>query len=219
MVEGNGSESHDMRLKTPFTAVEAGPTGCGKSELVASFIKHADILFTEPPVEIYFCSGTPITGFENDSRVKVNNTLIDVENDIPNDGQSRLLIVNDLQEEVSGRCDITNIFVKYSHHKNLSVVFIVQNLFHKKIRPVTLNAHYLFVFKNPRDASQIHHLGRQLYPSNPGFLVDSYGDATKKPYSYLTIDLKQNTDDSIRVLGNFFTREGFGEPITAYTPK
>jgi hypothetical protein len=43
----------------------------------------------------------------------------------------------------------------HPHHRNISVMYIVQNLFHrgKHHRTIGLNAHYMVVFKNPRDVS------------------------------------------------------------------
>ena len=54
---------------------------------------------------------------------------------------------------------VTKLFTKECHHRNISVMFIVQNLFGKKKeqRTISLNSHYLVVFKNPRDASQMTH--------------------------------------------------------------
>ena len=66
---------------------------------------------------------------------------------------------------------LTMLFTKGSHHLNLSVIFITQNLFYKgsQIRDVSLNSQYLILFKNRRDLSQIMHLGRQLYPRKINF--------------------------------------------------
>ncbi|GFX80820.1 uncharacterized protein TNCV_3215681 [Trichonephila clavipes] len=52
---------------------------------------------------------------------------------------------------------------------------------------------------NRRDQSQITHLGRQLYPRKVKFFQECYADATSKPYGYLLIDLKPETDESLRV--------------------
>ena len=48
---------------------------------------------------------------------------------------------------------IVNLFTRDSHHHNLSVIYIVQNLFHqgKGSRSISLNSYYLVLFKNPRD--------------------------------------------------------------------
>jgi hypothetical protein len=46
-----------------------------------------------------------------------------------------------------------SLFTKKSHHRNISVMYIEQNLFHKgkNHRTISLNAHYMVLFKNPRD--------------------------------------------------------------------
>ena len=63
---------------------------------------------------------------------------------------------------------VSNLFTKGSHHCNLSVLHLVQNVFdkNKHTRTISLNAHYLVIFKNPRDASQITHLAKQMYPGH-----------------------------------------------------
>jgi UDP-N-acetyl-D-mannosaminuronic acid transferase (WecB/TagA/CpsF family) len=54
----------------------------------------------------------------------------------------------------------------------IGIVFIgnVQNLFHrgKHHRTISLNAHYMVVFKNPRDVLQIMALANQMYPKGQG---------------------------------------------------
>jgi len=76
---------------------------------------------------------------------------------------STLLILDDLMNETNQ--NVTDLFTKGSHHRNLSVAYIVQNLFNNgKHRTISLNSHYIVVFKNPRHASQIVHLAKQAYP-------------------------------------------------------
>ena len=67
---------------------------------------------------------------------------------------------------------------------------------------MSLNAHYLVIFKNPRDANQLATLARQMYPGNSKFLIEAFGDATRKPYGYLLIDLKPDTEDRIRIFSD-----------------
>ena len=77
-------------------------------------------------------------------------------------------------------------------------MFLTQNIFHKSARTKTLNSHYLALFKNPRDATQITYLARHMYPTKPKFMIETFADATKDPYIYLVVDLKEmhetNTD-------------------------
>jgi len=68
-----------------------------------------------------------------------------------------------------------DLFTKGNHHKNLSVIFILQNLFHQGRGQcdISLNTNYI-VFKNPRDRAQIRHLVCQVYPDDPKFLKEAY---------------------------------------------
>jgi hypothetical protein len=66
-----------------------------------------------------------------------------------------------------------------SHHRNLTVLYIVQNIFNqdKSMRTVSLNSHYLVLFKKPRDMTQIRKLDiyLALYAKKRGNLVISTG--------------------------------------------
>ena len=57
------------------------------------------------------------------------------------------------------------VYEEESQQKH-SVMYIVQNLFHrgKHHRTISLNAHYMVLFKNPRYVSQIMALAHQMYP-------------------------------------------------------
>ncbi len=68
-------------------------------------------------------------------------------------GKRNVVVLDDLMAETDGR--VTDLFTKKSHHSNTSVIYLVQNRFrkHKESRTIILNAQYMVVFKNPRDAS------------------------------------------------------------------
>ena len=120
--------------------------------------------------------------------------------------------------EASGSSVIIDLFTKGCHHKNLSVFFITQNIFYKgkNQRDLSLNSHYLVLFKNPRDKAQIRHLAQQMCPQNSKFLVEAFLDATEKPHGYLLIDLKQATPENYRFRTNIFPHEG---ATTVYVPR
>ena len=84
-----------------------------------------------------------------------------------------LLIIHDLMQETDEA--VANIFTKSSRHRNISVVFLAQNLFpqNKFSRTVSPNAHYIVLFKNARDASQFANLARQMYPKTSKFAVEA----------------------------------------------
>jgi hypothetical protein len=192
----------DVRLKHAFTCTVAGPTSSGKTWFVFRLIKHVESMITPPPEKIVYCYGEFQSMFAEYPTVEFQEGLPSVDQF---DGRQRvLLIIDDLMNEADR--NVCNLFTKLSHHRNVSVVFITQNLFHKNkfVRTMKLNIHYIVMFKNPRDASQVAILARQMYPGKSQFVVEAYEDATKEPHCYLLIDLRPDTDDRYRISTKIF---------------
>ena len=214
------AKEYDLRLKSPFTAIVSGPTGSGKTQLVSKLIENALEVCANPPVQIYYCYGAEQDKF---SELKANSSipieftegLIDIESKVSSDGQHRWIVVDDLMEEVTNKPEMRTLFTKHSHHKKLSVFFIVQNLHHSGLREISLNSQYLFVFKSPRDLAQIGYIGREISPTNSKFVTKSYADATKDPFSFLMLDFTQETPEEIRIIGNFLS-DDVNKPLTVY---
>jgi hypothetical protein len=114
-----------------------------------------------------------------------------------------IIIIDDYFVEAANNSQVLALFSR-GRHLNLSVILLSQNLFHKGkyARDMSLNMDYIVLFKNVRDASQIRHLGKQMYPENKDFLVNVFRDATKEPYSHLFLDLRSNSLDTLRVRAN-----------------
>ena len=206
-------ESFDLRLKAPFTAIVSGPSGSGKTQAVSKMIEMSSEICVPPPEEILYCYGVWQPAFDTMKNVQFYEGMIDVPNRIPMDRRHRWLIIDDLMEEATLKGQSNALFTKYSHHLNLSVLFLTQSLFRKEQRIMSLNPHYLFLFKNPGDTSAISHFARQVYSNNSRFMSDAYKDATTKPFSFLLIDMKQGTDERLRLLGNFLDSDA----IVAYS--
>ena len=104
---------------------------------------------------------------------------------------------------------IVNLFTKGSHHRNLSVIYIVQNLFHegKGNQSISLKSHYLVLFKNSRDKLQILTLAKQMYPTETVWFIKKYEEAVRKPFGYLFVDLKPMTPDRCRLRTNVLPGE------------
>ena len=75
------------------------------------------------------------------------------------------------------------------------------------MRNISLNAHYIVLFKSPRDIQQISMLARQVNPGRMQELMRSYEDATSLPRGSLMLDLKPTTDDQQRLKTNILPGE------------
>ena len=122
---------------------------------------------------------------------------------------SRLLLVNNnrrLFNFDNRRIETHQLLITSLH----SQFYIVQNLFHqgKGSRSISVNSHYLLLFKNPRDKLHILTLAKQMYPGKTDFFLNQYEEAVKRPFGYLLIDLKTTTQDSCQLRTNV-TFKGF----------
>lgn len=188
-----------VKLQHPATMIVAGPTSCGKTVFTNNLIKAK--LFDVEFAEVIWCYSESGSVADRLPNVLYNEGL---PSDDMFDGRPKLIVLDDLMHE-SGE-NVAKLFTKKSHHWNVTVILINQNLFPKSkhARDMALNSHYLAIFKNPRDKAQITHLGRQVYPENSKFFADAYHQATNVAHGYLFVDFKQNTPENQRILTSIF---------------
>ena len=128
--------------------------------------------------------------------------------------KQNLIVFNDQMIDTSRNNRIVNLFTRGSHHRNLRVIYSVQNIFHqgKGRRRISLNSHYLVLFKNPRDKLQILTLAKQMYPGQTDLFLNQYEEVVKRSFGYLLIDLKTTTQDNCRLRTNVLpSEEGFNQ--------
>ena len=181
----------------------SGPTMCGKTRLLVKALKEN--LFQPVPTRLIWVYGEwqpsyeeirafwPKVEFEREMTPELYETI--------NSDQNNLVVLDDKMNDDGGSKTLAKLFTQGAHHRNLTVVFIVQNLFHQgdSMRSVSLNAHYMLLFKNPRDKGQVRALGSQMFPGDANYLVSAYCDATEERYGYLLLDLHPETPEPLRV--------------------
>ena len=202
-------EALDGTLHHPFTCIVAGPTGCGKTRWVRTLLERREDFIDPPPERIYWYYAEYQPDYE---ALKTALPHVEFIEGLPGEEElkrldvdrRKLIVIDDLMNELNPV--VTALFTKGSHHRNLSVVLLVQNLFFKGGRTLSLNTHYLVYFKNPRDASSIDHLARQMFPGRVRYVREAYADATRQPYGYLFIDFAPTTPDRFRLQTGLFDR-------------
>ena len=108
------------------------------------------------------------------------------------------------------------LFTQCSRHRKMTVIYINQNMYcqGKHARTINLNTHYMILMKNPRDASQIRCLGKQVFPGKSQALVEAYNDVMSEPFGYLVLDLAPHTEEKYRIRTGIFPEE----VCTVYIP-
>jgi hypothetical protein len=119
-----------------------------------------------------------------------------------------LIVLDELMDSAYST-KVSELFTKGSHHSNISLVLITQNLFHQgpSARDFSLYSKCIVVFKNPRDKTHIVHLARQVYPENISSFHKIYLDVFRDPHTYLFFDLTQSVNDLLRFRTEIFPDE------------
>ena len=112
-------------------------------------------------------------------------------------------------EDAGSSKTLQNLFTKRSHHRNLTIMYLLQNMYNAGTSQptVSLNTHYIVVFKNPRDARQCRCLASQMHHGNFYWFIGAFLDAIAKPPGYLVLDHHPKTDDDKRVVSNILPVE------------
>ena len=122
-----------------------------------------------------------------------------------------LLVLDDLMKEGRNDKRVLDLFTKYSHHQNVTVIYLCQNMFPpgKYAKSISRNAHYIAAFKNPRDQLGMRNLLLQAFPTQWQNLQDTFRHVTDRPFGYLLLDLHPKSTDDSRILSHLLKNEGF----------
>lgn len=204
----------------PFTCLIAGPSQSGKTSLLKEILLFNNLLIEPAPQKIIYCYSVWQPVYDelknNCKNIEFNEGIYNI--DLIDTSTNTLLVFDDLMNKCETDQSILELFTVDSHHKNISVFMLSQNLFSKGkyARTISLNCSYIVIFKNPRDKSQIFVLARQMFPDNINFFMEAFSDIIKNGgHSYIFLDLKQQTLEKNRVQTGIIP----GNQRIIYTPK
>ena len=204
---------NELILKSPFCLTISGQSGAGKSTVAMNILKNCQNLIDPKPKSILYCYGvyTAKIPLIQKMGARINAGL-------PNDEllntmqKPLLLIFDDLMMALNNKREyIANLVTRQSHHSNISMIFIVQNLFERNFKIVRDNSQFIILMNSPSAALQIRTLGTQLFPgqNNLAYFLSAYKQAVEKIYGYLFIDLHPASDSRLRLRTNVFNEDNF----------
>lgn len=119
-----------------------------KNQVVKRFLESGEEVIDGAPENIIWCYGIYQPAHDQIQRSIPEITFVEgVPSDLEtltNPSIRNLAVIDDLMQELGNDQRIANLFTKGSHHRNLSIIFILQNIFHrgKELRDMSLNCHY-----------------------------------------------------------------------------
>ena len=127
------ASSKIMTFKHPFSMVVSGPSGSGKSVWTKKLLLSS--LIQPSPERIIWCYGQWQPLYDNIRKRIPRIEFVNGKPDHLNDqhyidvSKRNVLVFDNLMTEA--KCDqrIAGLFTKGSHHRNISVVYLTQNLF------------------------------------------------------------------------------------------
>ncbi|CAC5391976.1 unnamed protein product [Mytilus coruscus] len=186
--------------------IVSGPTSCGKTHFMKNLLQQIERLCSPSPERIVWLYKRWQPLYEEIQRTVlpcvefIRGIPFDLERDDFFDPHIRnMILLDDFMSTSAKDSRINDLFTEGSHHTNLSVDVLNQNLYFGKDPTQKRNCHYLVLFNNPIDRQPIMTLGRQMYPSPADFFIRKFEEATRKPFGYLLVDLKTRTPKSSRL--------------------
>ena len=191
----------------PSSVLIAGPSGSGKTDLTHRMLTEGTV-FKGKAHPQHYCYGAWQPRFDQMKRQGVHfHEGIPSPDDLTRwfgKSQGGVLILDDLMEEGGNDKRVLDLFTKESHHRNITVLYLCQDLFPpgKFAKTISRNAHYIIAFKNPRDQTGMRALTMQAFPDRWRQVMTLFAECTQRPYGYLMMDLHPASDDRFRLFTN-----------------
>ena len=203
-----------IMFRTPSNLLVVGPSGSGKTVFVADLLKDPQRHFRPPPKRVHYCYGAMqplLETLRDEVGVRLHEGLpnhADLHQWFGQEGG--ILVLDDLMAEGGNDKEILDLFTKHSHHQNITVLYLCQDMFPREKYAKTINrqAHYIVAFKSPRDQLGVKNLLLQAFPSRWKEVLDVFDKVTRRPFGYMMLDLHPASDDALRVFSHLLEKEG-----------
>jgi len=136
-----------------------GATNVGKTTFMLRILKERLITPFPKRIVYMYSVSQPFMKTWNGPKIKFVQGL-----DFSQVQSNSVLVIDDLL--LDNNKEVAKTFILGSHHKQISVFFLTQNLFPRDdlFRLMSLNCHYFVLFQNQRNFRQVLTLARQAFP-------------------------------------------------------
>ena len=189
-----------------------GPSGSGKTVFTTKLLLYNPELFKDPPQDVHYCYGSWQKGFDKLEKEGVQFPEGILDSDalpkwFPEGG---VLALDDLMDHGGNDKRVLDLFTKHSHHQNITVIYLCQDLFPsgKFAKTISRNAHYIVAFKNPRDQLGMCNLLLQSFLTRWQEVMETFRKVRDRPFGYMLLDLHPTSQEDQRILSHLLKEEG-----------
>ena len=200
------TKKDDLQFKHPFNALFSGPSQSGKTTILRKVLEnHEETIagLNKDIIKVVWCYGKWQKYYDQ----KLKGVEFKYINEMPDEDDVKgfdIIVIDDLMHKIEKNPYVSVLFTAGTHHDKQSIIVLTQNFYQKGEICNTLrkNAHYVILFKDPGDTSQVRTMSWRMFPEYPKYLMSAYRLATSIPHGYLLIDRSQGTDDNCRLRTN-----------------
>eukprot|EP00794_Sanderia_malayensis_P010608 gene10608-biopygen7749 len=233
---GGPQTQYDFRLKTPCTVMVGGKSKSGKTELlfdlcvsgVSSPTTRPDstrnefIGFTVPMIKTGELPEGDIRRFSRriarcqrqQYRAAHNSGLESQQAETAKEEmRDAIVILDDLMDEMTKNDKMSQFFTRESHHRNLCMFFVWQDIFpkHKHGSTISKNTDYKIIFDNPSCRDSVRRMLGKMYPKakQAGEVAQKFSTPSNTAHPIRTL---WELEKPLAVVGDPFTRQDVDDP-------
>lgn len=204
-----------VKIFTPTTMAVYGPTQSGKTNFVLHLLKHASTMFTDRVEEIHYCYASYQSIYDTIKEVDgVDKVVFHSGMPLVNEcvkwsymKQHIVVVFDDLMTELSRDKEMVKFVTVNCSHNRITMIVLLHNIFQPGLRTLSINTHYVVLFKNKRDTLQVDTFGRRVMKDRVKYFNACYRKATARPYGYLFVDMHPISDDKFVLRTRIFPDE------------
>ena len=179
-----------------------GQTGSGKTHFILDVIRQK--LIHPFPERIYYM-------------YKIRQPFMDMLDNITfiegldfealNTDKWSMLVIDDLV--LSTNKGVAELFILGSHHRQISIFFLTQNLFPNcdLFRTMSANAHYFVIFQNQRNFRQVMTLAHQIFVGKDvDRITEAYKRASRTPRGFIVLSFSPLLPNHLTVVTDWWKK-------------
>jgi hypothetical protein len=203
----------DLKLCTPCTILISGPSSCGKTSLIKRMLTE-DNVFDKNVDEIHWVHAPLTENVELFRQLKLKlpiefheNSDIDYHTLFRKDKiHHKVLVLDDILTQPKTCNRILDFFNIISHHKNITVILTVQNLYgctpaqRSCLSTLLRSCSYLILFAERRMVPILKFIGNSYFPGEQHRVLQPFSDILQRAerHCYMVFDF-MTKDEALRI--------------------